>query len=101
MVELPHETMPFTRPIALAPLPERPLVSVVMTNYNYAQYVGEAIESVLAQGYDHFEITSLMTAQRTTRAMSSNATSARIRASDCCESPTAVWPRHGTSLPHM
>ena len=33
-----------------------PLVSVVITNYNYAQYVGEAIESVLNQTYKNLEI---------------------------------------------
>ena len=33
-----------------------PLVSVIITNYNYAQYVGEAIESVLNQTYKNLEI---------------------------------------------
>jgi glycosyltransferase involved in cell wall biosynthesis len=44
------------KPIELAPLPARPLVSVLMANYNYGRYIGEAIESVLAQTYQHFEL---------------------------------------------
>jgi glycosyltransferase involved in cell wall biosynthesis len=32
-----------------------PLVSVVLCNYNYGRYVGEAIASVLGQTYDRFE----------------------------------------------
>lgn len=43
-------------PIELPPLPENPLVSVLVPNYNYARYVGEALESVLSQTYPHFEI---------------------------------------------
>ena len=44
------------KPMELAPLPENPLVSVLIANYNYGQYIGEAIESVLNQTYPHFEI---------------------------------------------
>ena len=33
-----------------------PLVSVILCNYNYERYVGEAIESVLGQTYPHFEL---------------------------------------------
>jgi cellulose synthase/poly-beta-1,6-N-acetylglucosamine synthase-like glycosyltransferase len=44
------------QPIELPPLPENPLVSVLVPNYNYARYVGEALESVLSQTYPHFEI---------------------------------------------
>ncbi len=44
------------KPIGFSPLPEKPLVSVLMSNYNYAKYVGEAIESVLNQTYQNFEI---------------------------------------------
>ncbi len=36
-------------------LPSQPLVSVLIANHNYAQYVGRAIESVLAQSYPHVE----------------------------------------------
>src|ERR687898_2245292 len=34
----------------------RPLVTVVIPCYNQAHFLGEAIESVLSQSYEHFEI---------------------------------------------
>jgi glycosyltransferase involved in cell wall biosynthesis len=44
-------------PIALTPLSgDRPLVSVLMANYNYALYLPEAIESVLNQSYANWEL---------------------------------------------
>jgi glycosyltransferase involved in cell wall biosynthesis len=43
-------------PISLPPLPERPLFSVLIRNHNYEQYVGAALDSVLAQTYGNFEI---------------------------------------------
>ncbi len=33
-----------------------PLVSIIITNYNYARYIGETIESALAQTYGNIEI---------------------------------------------
>ncbi len=47
---------PTLRPMTLAALPQRPLVSVIMANYNYERYVGQAVRSVLAQTYPHFEL---------------------------------------------
>lgn len=44
------------KPIELPHLPDSPLVSVLIANYNYARYIGEAIESSLNQTYSHFEI---------------------------------------------
>jgi len=44
------------KPMDLPPLPENSLVSVLIANYNYGQYIGEAIESVLNQTYQNFEI---------------------------------------------
>jgi glycosyltransferase involved in cell wall biosynthesis len=44
------------KPMELPLLSETPLVSVLAPNYNYAQYIGDALESMLAQGYPHFEV---------------------------------------------
>lgn len=43
-------------PIELLPLPDKPLVSVLVPNYNYARYIGETLDSALSQTYPHFEI---------------------------------------------
>lgn len=43
-------------PIKLSPLPPDPLVSILITNYNYARYVGAAIESALRQTYGRIEV---------------------------------------------
>jgi glycosyltransferase involved in cell wall biosynthesis len=40
----------------LPPLGRAPLVSVLIVNYNYERYLAAAIESVLRQSYQHFEI---------------------------------------------
>ncbi|AGY56518.1 glycosyltransferase family 2 protein [Gloeobacter kilaueensis] len=34
----------------------QPLVSVILCNYNYGKYIGQAIESVLGQTYQNFEL---------------------------------------------
>src|SRR5580700_7680296 len=44
------------KPIALEPLPERPLVSILISNYKYAAYLNDAIDSSLQQTYDRFEV---------------------------------------------
>jgi glycosyltransferase involved in cell wall biosynthesis len=46
-------TLPF---IELRPLPERPMVSVLITSYNYGCFLRQAIESVLQQSYFPIEI---------------------------------------------
>ncbi|PYT32534.1 MAG: hypothetical protein DMG58_10020 [Acidobacteria bacterium] len=44
------------RPMALDPLPEHPLVSILISNRNYAAFLKNAIESCLGQTYDNLEI---------------------------------------------
>ncbi|MGI8502902.1 MAG: glycosyltransferase family 2 protein [Hassallia sp.] len=51
-----QESLTDLQPIKLPQLSEKPLVSVLIANYNYARYIGETIESVLCQTYPHFEI---------------------------------------------
>lgn len=43
-------------PLHLPPVETQPLVSVLVPNYNYAGYIGEALQSVLEQSYSNFEI---------------------------------------------
>jgi glycosyltransferase involved in cell wall biosynthesis len=52
----PSSNLEELTPIALPALPARPLVSVLMANYNYARYIGQAIESVLEQTYSNWEL---------------------------------------------
>lgn len=42
-------------PIPLEPLTERPLVSVLIANYNYEKYLPEALDSLIAQTYGNWE----------------------------------------------
>lgn len=44
------------RPMTLPPLRRNPLVSVVITAYNYAEFIGAALESVILQSYRRTEI---------------------------------------------
>jgi glycosyltransferase involved in cell wall biosynthesis len=43
-------------PIKLCPLPAQPLVSILVSNYNYARFIGDAIQSVLEQTYSNIEL---------------------------------------------
>ena len=47
---------PRLTPIQLKTLSDQPKVSVIVSNYNYGEYIGQAIESVLAQTYEAFEL---------------------------------------------
>ncbi len=35
---------------------DKPLVSIMLNNYNYGHFLSEAIDSALAQTYDHYEV---------------------------------------------
>ena len=50
------ETTKCLVPLALNAPSERPLVSVLVSNYNYAAYLPETIESVLDQTYTNWEL---------------------------------------------
>ena len=50
------DTITGLHPIELGSLSAEPLVSIMVSNYNYARYVGESIESVLKQTYRNLEL---------------------------------------------
>ena len=54
MVEL--EIITALHPIELRPLPAEPLVSILISNYNYARFIGAAIRSALDQTYPNIEL---------------------------------------------
>ena len=50
------ETISALHPIELLPLPAEPLVSILISNYNYGRYIGESIQSALDQTYPNIEL---------------------------------------------
>jgi glycosyltransferase involved in cell wall biosynthesis len=56
MAILKDETITTLQPIELRPLPAKPLVSILVSNYNYARYISETIESALNQTYPNLEL---------------------------------------------
>ncbi len=44
------------KPLELPQLLDSPLVSVLIANYNYARYLGKALDSMLCQTYPNFEV---------------------------------------------
>lgn len=46
----------FLRPLPLSPISPAPLVSVLISNHNYAAFLADAIKSVLFQTYPNFEL---------------------------------------------
>ncbi len=54
-------------PIELSPLPAKPLVSILISNYNYARYIGESIQSVLDQTYPIWNSSFATTGRRMNR----------------------------------
>lgn len=51
-----HETIRSLEPLTLRPLRREPLVSVLLTNYNYEPFIADSIESVLNQTYRTWEL---------------------------------------------
>ena len=43
-------------PVGLRPLPAEPLVSILVSNYNYVRFIGSSIQSALDQTYSNFEL---------------------------------------------
>lgn len=43
------------KPMVLSPLVDQPLFSILIANYNYGKYLGEALDSLLGQTYGNFE----------------------------------------------
>ncbi len=56
MAILESETINGLHPIGLLPLPEEPLVSILVSNYNYGRYIGDSIQSALDQTYPNIEL---------------------------------------------
>jgi glycosyltransferase involved in cell wall biosynthesis len=55
-VKATHQDNAFFKPVPLRPLSDRPLVSVLLSNYNYGSFLQEAIRSVLQQTYEKYEL---------------------------------------------
>lgn len=53
---LPPQYAESMQPVELPPLPQQPLVSIIMANYNYGCMIGDAIQSVIDQTYTRFEL---------------------------------------------
>lgn len=51
-----HQGDALFKPVTLRPLSDRPLVSVLLSNYNYESFLQEAIGSVLQQSYEKYEL---------------------------------------------
>src|SRR6202046_1536559 len=56
MAILESEIINGLHPIGLLPLPEEPLVSILVSNYNYGRYIGDSIQSALDQTYPNIEL---------------------------------------------
>ena len=50
------DTIAELRPIELRPCSTEPLVSILVSNYNYARYIGDALQSALGQTYANIEL---------------------------------------------
>jgi glycosyltransferase involved in cell wall biosynthesis len=56
MPTVQSETVTELKPIELSLLPEQPLVSILVSNYNYGRFIGDTIKSALDQTYSNIEL---------------------------------------------
>jgi glycosyltransferase involved in cell wall biosynthesis len=56
MPTLQSETVSELQPIELRSLPAQPLVSILVSNYNYGHFIGDTIKSALDQTYSNLEL---------------------------------------------
>lgn len=56
MPTVQSETVTELRPIELCRLPAQPLVSILVSNYNYGRFIGDTIKSALDQTYSNLEL---------------------------------------------
>jgi glycosyltransferase involved in cell wall biosynthesis len=56
MATVQSETATELSPIELHPLPAQPLVSILVSNYNYGRFVADSIKSALDQTYSNIEL---------------------------------------------
>src|SRR5579859_7976909 len=56
MPSVVSQTTTELHPIELSPLPAQPLVSILVSNYNYGRFIADSIQSALDQTYSDFEL---------------------------------------------
>src|ERR1700684_3263777 len=56
MATVQSETATELVPIELRPLPAEPLVSILVSNYNYGRFISDTIKSALDQTYSNIEL---------------------------------------------
>jgi glycosyltransferase involved in cell wall biosynthesis len=56
MPMIESETVTELSPMELCPLPVQPLVSILVSNYNYGRFIADSIQSALDQTYSNFEL---------------------------------------------
>jgi glycosyltransferase involved in cell wall biosynthesis len=56
MATVQSETATELVPIELRPLPAQPLVSILVSNYNYGRFIADSIKSALDQTYSNIEL---------------------------------------------
>ena len=57
------QTITELHPIELSPLPAQPLVSILVSNYNYGRFIADSIQSALGQTSPTLNSSSATTAR--------------------------------------